>query len=362
LEASRRDGSKVAGRQRHDLPRGAAFMVASAFLFAGMGAMVKLASGSLPNTVVVFFRNAVALAFLLPWVLGRGTTLRTKHLSEHLVRGLAGLASMYLFFYAIAHMRLAEAMLLNYSLPLFIPFVEQAWIAEPVPRRTWWALAIGFLGLIVILKPGFALFDPVALCALGSALLAAVAQVGVRRLTQTEPATRIVFYFTLLSTAISGVPLRITGEGPQERELARRIGHSRAPAELCGKVPADTLRDMLRRAAMVLVPTTGNETFGFAALEAMAAGLPVVAANAGALPEIVGPEACVARGDALALLRVPADRPDEREAECNLEQGRHACARHHPCGDHAVAEVEQAEDADPQQRATRARECEQWQQ
>jgi glycosyltransferase involved in cell wall biosynthesis len=66
-------------------------------------------------------------------------------------------------------------------------------------------------------------------------------------------------------------------------------------------VPPDKLRDMLRRAAMVVVPTTGNETFGFAALEAMAAGVPVVASNAGALPEIAGDAACVPRGDALAL-------------------------------------------------------------
>jgi drug/metabolite transporter (DMT)-like permease len=190
-------------------------MVGSAFLFAGMGAMVKLASGALPNTVVVFFRNAVALAFLLPWAASRGTTLRTRHLREHLVRSLAGLASMYLFFYAIAHMRLAEAMLLNYSLPLFMPFVEQAWLGEPTPRRIWWALAIGFLGLIVILKPGFALFNPIALCALGSALLAAVAQVGVRRLTQTEPATRIVLYFTLLSTLVSALPLVGSWRAPE---------------------------------------------------------------------------------------------------------------------------------------------------
>jgi glycosyltransferase involved in cell wall biosynthesis len=103
------------------------------------------------------------------------------------------------------------------------------------------------------------------------------------------------------AAAISGVRLKIAGEGPAERELARRIERDQAPVELCGKVPPDTLRDLLRRAAMVIVPTTGNETFGFAALEAMAAGVPVIASRAGALPEIVGDDACVPRGDALAI-------------------------------------------------------------
>jgi glycosyltransferase involved in cell wall biosynthesis len=103
------------------------------------------------------------------------------------------------------------------------------------------------------------------------------------------------------AAAIAEVPLRIAGEGPAERELARRIERNRAPVELCGKVPPDKLRDMLRRAGLVVVPTTGNETFGFAALEAMAAGVPVVAARSGALPEIAGDDACVPRGDALAL-------------------------------------------------------------
>lgn len=103
------------------------------------------------------------------------------------------------------------------------------------------------------------------------------------------------------AAAIAGVPLRIAGEGPAERDLAKRIERDRAPVELCGKVPPGTLRDMLRQAAMVVVPTRGNETFGFAALEALAAGVPVVAARAGALPEILGEERCVPRGDALAM-------------------------------------------------------------
>jgi glycosyltransferase involved in cell wall biosynthesis len=127
------------------------------------------------------------------------------------------------------------------------------------------------------------------------------------------------------AAAIAGVPLKIAGEGPLERELAKRIERNKAPVELCGKVPPDKLRDLLRRAAMVLVPTTGNETFGFAALEAMAAGVPVVASRSGALPEIAGEHACVPRADALAM----ATRMDELwdDPQARVAEGNAAIAR-----------------------------------
>jgi glycosyltransferase involved in cell wall biosynthesis len=127
------------------------------------------------------------------------------------------------------------------------------------------------------------------------------------------------------AAAISGIPLKIAGEGPAERDLMRRIARSTAPVEMCGKVPPDTLRDMLRRAAMVVVPSAGNETFGFAALEAMAAGVPVIATRSGALPEIVGDGACVPRGDALAL----AARMEElwEDPQLRVDEGDEAIAR-----------------------------------
>jgi drug/metabolite transporter (DMT)-like permease len=191
-----------------DLPRGALMMVLSALLFALMGVAVKRAAQELPNAMVVFFRNAVGLLALTPWIwrLGR-RGLGTRHLREHVVRSLAGLASMYCFFYALAHLRLADAILLNYSIPLFMPFVESAWLGEPFPRRFWRVILLGFAGIVLILKPGLTLFQPAALVGVLSALFASVAQVGIRRLTRTEPVERIVFYFGLIGTAISAVPL-----------------------------------------------------------------------------------------------------------------------------------------------------------
>jgi len=191
-----------------DLPRGALLMVLSAFLFAAMGEAVRMASAQMSNAMVVFFRNAFGLLALLPWLVHLGLRgLRTRAPAEHLVRGLAGLASMYCYFYAIARIGLSEAILLNYSLPLFMPLIARAWLGERVPPRLWRALGVGFLGILLILRPGLGVFRPAALLALVAAVLAALAQVGVRRLTQTEPVARIVFYFAVISTMVSALPL-----------------------------------------------------------------------------------------------------------------------------------------------------------
>jgi drug/metabolite transporter (DMT)-like permease len=187
-------------------------MVASALLFALMSVAVKVASATLPNVVVVFFRSGFGLLTLIPFIVG--ADLRTGQLREHLIRSLAGIASMYCFFYTLAHMRLADAVLLNYALPLFIPFVESAWLGEEFPRRLWTPVLVGFLGVIVILRPGSGLREPVALLGVASALFAAVAQVGVRRLTRTEPVPRIVFYFAITATLLSALPAAVSWTSP----------------------------------------------------------------------------------------------------------------------------------------------------
>lgn len=126
------------------------------------------------------------------------------------------------------------------------------------------------------------------------------------------------FGLAIEAAAVSGVPLRLAGAGPLEPELRARAAELAAPVEFTGVLSRPELDRLLRGAAMALVPTVGSESFGFAALEAMGAGLPVVASCSGALPEIVGPERCVARGDAGALaerMRTLWDAREQREAE-----------------------------------------------
>lgn len=191
-----------------NLRRGALYMVGSSLLFAGMGIAVKYASASLSTETIVFFRSAAGLLAVLPLALHRGLhRLGTQHLGLHMLRGLAGLAAMYCFFFALAHLPLAEAVLFNYATPLFVPFIALVWLRERFRARLWVFISIGFVGIAFILKPTPASFNPVSLIALSAGLFAAFAMVTIRRLTHTEPSFRIVFYFGAVATAVSAVPL-----------------------------------------------------------------------------------------------------------------------------------------------------------
>ena len=195
--------------QHHtDLRRAALFMMASSLAFAMMGAAVKIASQEATNAMVVFFRNAVGLVALLPWAIRVGRRgVATQEFTGHLVRGLAGVAAMTCFFFAIGRLRLADAVVLNQSFPLFLPLAERLWMGEPVAPGVWRGLSLGFAGVLLIVKPGSGLFSPAALIGLTSAVLAATAQVGIRKLTRTEPIERIVFLFAVIATTVSAVPL-----------------------------------------------------------------------------------------------------------------------------------------------------------
>ena len=200
---------------------GGLLVLTSALLFAGVGALVKAASVELPTEVIVFFRNAVAMVFLLPWlrVRHRSLSLKTSCARLHLLRAASGLSAMYCFFIALKLLRLADAMLLCYTLPLFIPIIEWFWLKEPVSRQTKIAVVVGFIGIALVLKPGFGLFQAAGLVGLASGLLAALAIVGIRRMTATEPVVRVVFYFTGFGTLVSTVPLAWTWQNPQGHML-----------------------------------------------------------------------------------------------------------------------------------------------
>jgi drug/metabolite transporter (DMT)-like permease len=195
---------------------GALFVLGASFMFAMMGTLVKVVSTSLNNEMVVFFRNVCALIFILPWIAYSRPSggIKTSFFRFHLLRSAAGLGAMYCFFYAIAQLRLSEAFLLFSTSPIFIPLIAYMWMREEVTYSTRGAIIAGFIGIVLILKPGFGVFQPAMLVALAGGGLAALAMVTIRRMSLSEPTIRIVFYFTIFSTVISAGPLSWSWQSP----------------------------------------------------------------------------------------------------------------------------------------------------
>lgn len=188
--------------------KGLALLSLSAFLFATMGVLIRLAAHSVDNASIVFFRNLTGLLMLLPWFALQGfDQLRTHKFPMHLWRALVGLCAMYGFFYAIAHLKLSNAMVFTYSSPVFIPVVAWLFLKEKITPMMLFAAALGLVGVLLVAKPDSGMVNHLSLIGIASSFLASMAFVTVRAMTPTEPPTRIVFYFCLIATLVSAIPM-----------------------------------------------------------------------------------------------------------------------------------------------------------
>ena len=184
------------------LPRAILYMLLSAACFAVMGAMVK-AAGDLPVHQKVFFRNLVTLVItaLMAWQRRENPFGPTRHLGLLLTRSLAGLAGVFLYFYAIGHLTLADAALLVQLSPFWVTLLAALWLKEHITRPIAASLVLAFAGAALVISPGFAWQPLPALAGFGAAFFAGLAYTVVRRLKGREEPRRIVFYFSLVSTA-----------------------------------------------------------------------------------------------------------------------------------------------------------------
>lgn len=200
---------------RQSIRLGAIFLVGSSLVFSMVGVLVKVLTAELPVEMVVFFRNAAGFVFLVPWMLTqRRLTLKTTRFWDHAARAVSGVLAMYCFFHAIAHLHLAEAISLNFTSPLIVPLVAYVVLKEKVPSNIMWLLAIGFVGVLLIVKPGVGVFKPAAVVGIISAFFAAFALVNIRKLTSTEPAMRVVLYFAVIASSITLVPMILVWRTP----------------------------------------------------------------------------------------------------------------------------------------------------
>ena len=183
-------------------------LTTSALLFSIMGICIRYASHTVDNYTIVFFRNVVGLILFLPFIFKQGIGfVKTEKLWMHSWRSIVGLAAMYGFFYAIAHLKLSNAMVFTYSSPIFIPVIAWLFLKEKITIAMICAAVLGFIGVFCVAKPDQGLLNWISVIGIASSLLASMAFVTVRALTQTEPPERIVFYFCLIGSALSVIPM-----------------------------------------------------------------------------------------------------------------------------------------------------------
>jgi drug/metabolite transporter (DMT)-like permease len=189
------------------IARGTLLLLLSELVFTGLGALVKYLAPHYSNAQIVFFRNLFALLLLLPYLLARGKLVfKADKLRFHFLRSTTGITSMYLYFYCLGVLPLGEVTLLAQTAPIWIPVIAYFWLGDALKKRYLISGLIGIAGVAFVVRPDADTFSPVYFLGLLGAMLAASSKVTIRRMSDSETAHMIVFYFSLISTVITAIP------------------------------------------------------------------------------------------------------------------------------------------------------------
>ncbi|MEM7706937.1 MAG: DMT family transporter [Pseudomonadota bacterium] len=188
------------------LVRGVILMLLASGCFAVMNTLVALGGKTLPAIELVFLRNVFGLVVclpLLPRVLP--AILRSSNHGLYLLRALVSFSAMLIWFWSLNQLPLAEAVSLSFTLPLFVIAGAALFLGEAVGPRRWVATAVGFVGVLVILRPGFIPVSLASVAVVFSTALMAAAVLMVKNLSNTEAPLVIVLYLLLIMLPVSGV-------------------------------------------------------------------------------------------------------------------------------------------------------------
>lgn len=214
------------GRHWASLPgnvRGGLWILASAVLFTVMSTLAKFLGGRLDPFQVAFFRAFVGLCVVLPFLIRQGARgYKTERPFLHLARGVVGSSAMMCGFYALAHLPLADATALSFARALFLVVLAVFVLREVVGIRRTTATIVGFIGVVIMLRPTGAI-EPASFVALGGAFLVAFAVVFVKILSRTDGAVTLLFYSGVISTLATAIPAGLFWTEPTTTDLALLI-------------------------------------------------------------------------------------------------------------------------------------------
>ncbi|MEL0089543.1 MAG: DMT family transporter [Rhodospirillales bacterium] len=205
---------------RGDAAIGAALMIMSTICFVSMQSLIRQIGGELPPVEVAFFRNLFGFCAIAPIFFRQGfKPLKTSRLRLHALRGALQGVSMMAFFTGVTMVPFAEATSISFSAPLFATILAVIILREKIRIRRISALLFGFVGVLVVLRPGFVEVGVGQGLLLSSSLIWGAAIIVIKRLSISESAATQTAYMGLFMTPITFLPALYVWETPTIDQL-----------------------------------------------------------------------------------------------------------------------------------------------
>lgn len=186
---------------------GALLMIGAAICFAAMAVLIRYVTRDVHPFEASFFRNLFGLLPMMPWLIRNGWgSIKTERLKLHLLRGFLGFGAMSCLFTALALSPAAQVIAINFTLPILTTVLAAIIVRETVRARRWSAVAIGFVGAMIIIRPFGQDLETGAILALVATLFMACAMTTVKMLSRTDSANAIVTWMGLTMTPMSLLP------------------------------------------------------------------------------------------------------------------------------------------------------------
>lgn len=219
-----------------------------------MFALVKLAAQHNIHVVeTLFWRQLAGLPAVLLWLwwIGKIGEIRTSNPVAHALRGILGLSSMTLNFIAMMMLPMAEATTISFAAPIFATLLAALLLGEPTGRYRWGAVILGFIGVLLAMRPGGEMvYGAGAWVALAGALLTSCVMIQIRRMSQSENTGAIVFWFSLSSLFPLSIGMLFFGQNHDAMGWSIIAGLA-----ICGAVAQLLLTAAMRHASVAAITT-----------------------------------------------------------------------------------------------------------
>jgi drug/metabolite transporter (DMT)-like permease len=199
---------------------GVLWILVTVFAFVVMAVAVRKLSHRIDAVEILLFRNVVAVVFTLPLLAAAGAAVfHTQRIHWHGARAVVQFGAQYSWVYALPLLPLAEITALEFTVPLWTAPLAILFLGERVGVPRWIATVLGFVGVLVILRPGIAVVSPAAVIVLAGCIGFAAAGVLVKYLTRTDDPRIIVLYSNLMQMPVALVPTLFVWVTPEWEDV-----------------------------------------------------------------------------------------------------------------------------------------------